>query len=160
MHQLWKSSFFKSASTSLVWMSACQKVSTIQIWKVGPGWRGQQQGGGEERRRGDPSSFWLLLGSSSGFSLGGVLASPWVEFWLLLGWRPTGNWGPPLLPPYFPPPPPFSLPSSLIHQTVRNISMGSGHMFLTVWLNTRQRFSEFRQSGAFGAVTHSVRQAE
>ena len=60
------------------------------------------------------------------------LASPWVEFWLLLGWRPTGNWGPPLLPPYFPPPPPFSLPSSLIHQTVRNISMGSGHIVLTV----------------------------
>ena len=68
----------------------------------------------------------------AGFSLARALASPWVEFWLLLGWRPTGNWGPPLLPPYFPPPPPFSLPSSLIHQTVRNISMGSGHMFLTV----------------------------
>ena len=73
---------------------------TIWIWnivKAAPGWQGQQQGGGEELGWGvPPSSLWLLLGR-----------------------RPTGNWGPPLLPPYFPSlPHPRILPNLFINSTI------------------------------------------
>ena len=67
------------------------------FWKAAPGWQGQQQGGGEELGWGvPPSSLWLLLGR-----------------------RPTGNWGPPLLPPYFPSlPHPRILPNLFINSTI------------------------------------------